>query len=48
MDFMDCLRSVWQAGKTCCGPKTFYSLVVAALGVLLLAVGLAIALPIHL
>ena len=27
--FMDCLRSVWQAGKSCCGPKTFYSLVAA-------------------
>ena len=45
---MDCLRSAWDAGKTCCGPKTFYVLVAATLGVFVLAVGLAVALPIHL
>ena len=45
---MDCLRSVWEAGKTCCGPKTFYTVVAATVGVLLLSVGLVIALPIHL
>ena len=45
---MDCLRSVWEAGKTCCGPKTFYAVVAATVGVLLLSVGLVIALPIHL
>ena len=45
---MDCLRSAWDAGKTCCGPKTFYVLVAATLGVFVLAVGLAVALPVHL
>ena len=46
--FMDCLRSVWQAGKSCCGPKTFYALVAGTGGLLLLAVGIAIAVPLHL
>ena len=46
--FMDCLRTVWQAGKSCCGPKTFYALVAGTVGLLLLAVGTAIAVPLHL
>ena len=45
---MDCLRSVWQAGKSCCGPKTFYALVAGSVGLLLLAGVLAIVVPLHL
>ena len=45
---MDCLQSVWQAGKSCCGPKTFYALVAGSVGLLLLAGVLAIVVPLHL
>ena len=45
---MDCLHRSWDAGKTCCGPKTFYTVVAVAVGALLLAACLAIAIPIHL
>ena len=45
---MDCLRKGWNAGKTCCGPKTFYTVVAVVVGTLLLAACLAIAIPIHL
>ena len=45
---MDCLRSVWQAGKSCCGPKTFYALVAGSVGLVLLAGMLAIVVPLHL
>ena len=39
---------MWEAGKSCCGPKRFYALVVGTGGLLLLAVGTAIAVPLHL